>query len=216
MCAIFGSSSKERIKELAELNSTRGSHSWSITTYNSNTHRINAPRRELGKFDASVLDGYSDNTYFICHIQAPTTEEKTIASVHPVEDRGDYLWHNGIIKEDQVKIWQEAWDKDWKWDSKWILHQLNTADPCGYLSNIDGGFACVWSHQYSKTLRLFRNEFTPLFVGMNAFDISSTRADNMTPLKPNSIIELNFNNNTMSNIGSFRTKQNPYFFGVQQ
>jgi len=50
------------------------------------------------------------NNYAIVHVQAPTTEARTLDSVHPAIIIDRYkswpqkaLWHNGIIKAEQVK-----------------------------------------------------------------------------------------------------------------
>lgn len=168
MCAIFGTKDQDRFFELMKLNSYRGAHSYSISYYDGN--RLDVVKKGFGEMPRIDLeDGY----YYIGHVQAPTTDSKDEASIHPANDRGDYLWHNGIIKDYQVKQWQQSWKKEWSWDTKWLLYLLNTGDTERVLSEADGSFACLWYGKYNPTIYLFRNDNCPMFVKEDEF--SSTK-----------------------------------------
>ena len=121
MCAIVGSFNKDKLIELIELNSYRGSHSYSISIYSRNM--LFSIRREIGKInynDIFLIEGQ----YGIVHIQAPTTEAKDEVNIHPVRYKTSdryynwpALWHNGIIKASHVKEMQVKYGDDTDWDT---------------------------------------------------------------------------------------------------
>ena len=115
MCAIFGSFNRDTFIDLAELNSYRGQHSYSISLYDTINQQLTVIRKEQGKFDCDGIE--PDGKYLVGHIQAPTTAAKDMANIHPSyfdsSERADwyttgqsFLWHNGIIKEDMIKTMQ--------------------------------------------------------------------------------------------------------------
>ena len=168
MCAIFGSYDIDTFIYLRDANSYRGSHSYSISYYDGN--RIAVVDKGLGEMPERKLE---KGMFYIGHVQAPTTDGKDIDSVHPAKDKGDLLWHNGIIKDHQIKNWQSQWKKDWAWDTKWLLYLLNSGDPVKTLSEADGSFACLWYGKYNPYLYLFRNDNCPMFI--DGHDFSSTK-----------------------------------------
>ena len=111
------------------------------------------------------MSGY----YYIGHQQAPTTEAKDLQAIHPAVEDGALLWHNGIIKADDVVRLQRLYETDEKWDTQLLLRDY--LDTCN-LSQIDGTFACVLYSDYQ--LRIFRNEISPMFYNEQG-DISSTK-----------------------------------------
>jgi len=72
MCAIFASSDIEKIKELAELNSYRGQHSYSLSVFNTTTNELVTKRKCMGAFSLDGLE-IERGMYIVAHIQAPTT-----------------------------------------------------------------------------------------------------------------------------------------------
>ena len=102
MCAIVGSFSKSKAKELYQLNSYRGELSYSLTTFRSmslcSNVVIQLTYKSPGKIPDSLIDNcpISEGDYIITHSQAPTTSTKNI---HPATCNGALLWHNGIIKQ---------------------------------------------------------------------------------------------------------------------
>lgn len=204
MCAIFGSFDRDKFYELAKLNSYRGSHSYSISYYDrKNIHVLD---KGLGDFPELDLD---KQYYYIGHVQAPTTDSKDIDSVHPANDKGDYLWHNGIIKDYQIKVWQNSWDKDWSWDTKWLLYLLNTGNVDNVLSEADGSFACLWYGKYNPSLYMFRNENSPMFI--EGHDFSSTKFDKSTPIEPGAFYAFHTEKGWVPNYNKFKTKNKFYW-----
>ena len=209
MCSIFGSFSIDKIRKLAALNSYRGQHSYSYSYYDPEERKITYMRRNLGTLPIDEID-IPEGQYCIAHMQAPTTSNKTYEYIHPAGHRdGDsivYLWHNGIIKEKSIKEMQERLGVNKSWDTYLILYQYYNINS---LNNIDGTFSCVY-YQEDTGLKLFRNEISPLFIDKD-HNISSTKFDQSTPLKPNIIWRFNPGESIIE-IDTFNTVENPYFF----
>jgi len=214
MCSIFGSFSTEKLKELAELNLYRGQHSYSFSYYDILKRQITFMQKDLGELpinDINIPEGH----YAIAHMQAPTTSNKRANTIHPATIGVHSLWHNGIIKDHCVKnmsrntVFIENGDLDYlSWDTYLILHQYVYQ---GNINNIDGTFSCVY---YSERdgLRLFRNEISPLFIDKE-HSISSTKFNDSESLMPNIIWQFLPGEGIMS-IDTFKTVENPYYFGI--
>ena len=214
MCAIVGSFDKEKLKELIKLNTYRGNHSYSLCEYNPQTREITILEKGLGDFNYSKVSELEDGMYYIAHTQAPTTDAKSTQSIHPSQYDFAYLWHNGIIKDYFVKEMQnklvtnEAWDTELL--NRWVYFNH-------LLDEVDGTFSCL---RYSNGLTLFRNEISPMFIDDN-FNISSTKFESSRPTPAGEILYMNLEKSKkfgdtveqLVSIGSFKTKENPYFFG---
>jgi glutamine phosphoribosylpyrophosphate amidotransferase len=199
MCALFGSPDRKTFVELSKLNVYRGSHSYSVATFDG--HNINVVAKNFGSFDMpNVID-----SYYIGHTQAPTTEAKSTNSIHPSNVENTFLWHNGIIKDHQVKKWQRKLNLLEPWDTK-LLHQLLFYNGIDILSGADGSFACVW--WTGKSLYLFRNTNCPLFTDGTSY--SSTKFSGSYPLNPDIIYELTLNGIRQTQL-AFETKNNFYW-----
>jgi hypothetical protein len=194
MCAIFGSKDKDKFIELADLNSYRGQHSFSIAQFDQDSNLLSLIKKE-GEFD-SDFNLFDDCFYLIGHTQAPTTQS---SKIHPCEKNDSMLWHNGIIK--QFVLDEHNWQG---WDTEFLLDNLDS------LSEINGSFACV--HYQNSVLQLFRNEISPLFYDYD-LNISSTKFKDCVSLRPNVFVELNLKNQSIDRINQeFTTKENPYYF----
>jgi|SRR6056300_7480 len=207
MCSIIGSFDVKRLRELAALNAYRGTHSHSLFVFDKNYNMMYA-YRGMDELDIDKhLFAIKDDDYIIAHQQAPTTDAKTMASVHPAEYNGKYLWHNGIIKDKDVKRLQEQYDNAENWDTKLILmHYAQT----GNFDGLDGTFACVLYD--NKKLYLARNEISPLFYN-DLGDISSTKFSGSVKVPANKLLTFNFNDVNMDNVvNEFITVENPYYF----
>jgi glutamine phosphoribosylpyrophosphate amidotransferase len=203
MCSIFGSFSKDKLVELAELNRYRGQHSFSYSYYYPDTNDITVTKG-LGEIPLDQIK-IPEGAYCIAHMQAPTTDNKTIESVHPAYTQGAWLWHNGIIKDHWVKNAMKEYNIDNSWDTFLILHKYLST---GNLDDIDGTFSCVYFGNGS--LQLFRNEISPLFIDAD-HNISSTKFEGSLSLEPNTIWEFLLGSG-IHKIGKFNTVENPYFF----
>lgn len=202
MCGIFCSFDSDKILELHKLNSYRGSHSYSFTRVGDN------PIRGLGNFDVSLVnrDGYK-----ICHVQAPTSWARDELNIHPAALMGCKLWHNGIVKDFDVKRLQEKHGVDDPWDTMLILRELMDDNWIENLSEINGSFACIF--QKDDLIFVFRNEISPLFYD-SELNISSVRFEGSSPLPPNRVFLLDLEGRALVDLGfKFSTKENPYYFG---
>lgn len=216
MCAIVGSRNLETLSELIKLNSYRGSHSYSLSLYNTTTGILSILKKKIGEPNLSDFS-IPANCYGIAHIQAPTTEAKTIESVHPatVIDRYEQwpeaaLWHNGIIKAELVK--RLAFIHKTSWDTMQILKSLNESDnDWNKLNNLDGSFSCLYYQRNALSMYLFRNEISPMFVDKD-LNISSTMFENSAETDPNVVFKIDFSYNKLVPKGKFQTVENPYFF----
>lgn len=218
MCSIIGSLSKDKIKELAELNAHRGQHSHSIYVFDvvdtSTTNKVLYSHRGMGPLN---LDEHTLPTgYIVVHQQAPTTENKDESSIHPAQIGSQLLWHNGIIKAAEVKRLQETIKIDSTWDTYLMLQGLVNED-VGSLTNIDGTFSCFWYD--GSNCFLFRNEISPMFMD-ELGNISSTKFDASSPIDPNFVWLFYPGTTNINNledfVGTFFTVENPYFFMDEQ
>lgn len=183
MCSIIGSYDIDDIKMLAALNAYRGQHSHSIAVFDDDGTLL-LLKRGLGPLNVDELDGYPSG-YMICHQQAPTTDAKDVNSIHPAEFEENMLWHNGIIKNNQIKKWQSEHQDDQPWDTMW-LNRLVTENGFDILSHADGTFACVYYNHPS--LYAFRNANSPMFK--RGCTISSTRFDGSQSMNHGLIYQL--------------------------
>lgn len=218
MCAIIGSRNLEKLKELVSLNSYRGSHSYSLSTYNLYTGLLTISQKRLGTID---LSNYSiaPNDYAIVHVQAPTTDARTEDFIHPavlnINSQPSYnpdfaLWHNGIIKAETVKNNIDKYLTSW--DTMQILRALVQANSYSILNEFDGTFSCLMYNRADLCLKLFRNEISPMFID-DDLNISSTKFTGSVETQPNVVIKLNLAKNKIILVDEFKTVENPYYFG---
>lgn len=205
MCAIFGSFNRNKFSKLAEVNGYRGSHSYSISIYDPIKKEIKLIKRDLGKFSMDTVDNYM-GVYWIGHIQAPTTDDKDLDSVHPSQEDFSWLWHNGIIKDNYVKEMQKEYG-DIKWDTRLLNLRLNDNKS---LDEVDGAFSCL--RYENGNMYLFRNEISPMFIDKE-LSISSTSFTGARKTTANAVLKLNFDDYNYSVVQKFTTKENPYYFG---
>jgi glutamine phosphoribosylpyrophosphate amidotransferase len=205
MCSIIGSFNKDKIVDLVKLNLYRGQHSYSYSYYNpeDNTIQVN---RGLGEIPLDAIN-IPEGCYCIAHMQAPTTENKDINSVHPAYSGSALLWHNGIVKTKWINERKKQYEGDRynSWDTYLILRQYIDD---GHLNNIDGTFSCVY-YSPMEGLQLFRNLISPLFIDDN-HNISSTKFENSLPLPANIIWNFNPGEGIIRD-GIFNTVENPYY-----
>lgn len=209
MCAIVGSFNRDKLIELIELNSYRGSHSYSFSILNPKTGELEVRVKQLGTFqpdssDCQLPEGY----YGIVHIQAPTTDAKHIGDVHPAKEANAHLWHNGIIKANHVKVLQSRYGVDTNWDTKLLLRAVLTS--FNELNYMDGSFSCLL-HDDNRAY-LFRNDISPMFYDNN-LNISSTKFERSISTPSNRVLVMDFVAKCLYNVCEFKTVENPYFFG---
>ena len=226
MCAIFGSSDKDKFLELAKLNEYRGSTAWSCTIftackfkhYYEGINLVSSETVEKNHFSMDMLIDLSatineyesvtkndsgEVTYYLGHTQTPTTQS---LEHHPSVYGEDYLWHNGIIKESQREIWKKQYGEV-EWDTD-LLHRHLILN--GSLSDVDGTFSCV--RYRNKQLKVFRNEISPLFFDKE-LNISSVEFEDSKETESGFVYELDIQSKTLEKQNHFKTKENPYYFG---
>lgn len=197
MCAIVGSLSKEKLKELFNINAYRGQLSYSLCSFN-NSSKLNVLSNAPGAMPVDFIDMFPSDYFYIGHSQAPTTESKNI---HPASVGRAMLWHNGIVKQKTLL--------SGIWDTEWMLKGI-LKDSWDFLSTIDGTFACVYYD--GEQLYIFRNEISPLFVD-EQLNISSTKFNGAMSLPANTVFKIDLKRIKIEPIAAFKTKENPYYFG---
>lgn len=205
MCAIVGSFSRSKLKELHKLNAYRGELSYSLTTFKPLQDRlqIQVLLQDKGKMPDNLIDDVplGEGEYFISHTQAPTT---STTNIHPAGYGSFLLWHNGIVKQKEINA-----DT---WDTEWLLQRISDYG-WSSLSRVDGTFACV---MYDGTdLYFFRNEISPLFID-DDLNISSTKFENSRPVEPNKVHCVNLKTKSLNTIAYFDTMENPYYFAESE
>lgn len=212
ICGIFASFNRDKLKTLYELNSYRGSKAFSICEFWQASDSAYLPSvipanlfSGEGVLPLSLLDESfkKPNAYVVGHVQAPTTES---GGRHPAAAGGRLLWHNGIVKQKTIK-------KN-EWDTLTILQKIGMPPDFKFekLSTIDGTFACVMYG--ADRIMFFRNEISPLFID-EEMSVSSVKFDGGNELPPNTVFALDFATKKLHEVAKFKTKTNPYFFGIE-
>lgn len=213
MCAIVLAYDVDTALELLELNSYRGQHSHSIA-FLDKYHGIVKLHQAEGPVDKSVFDDYQKGFTIIGHVQAPTTQVSGIhpAVYHDMNNDTFLLWHNGIIKPEEIKRLQEKQAITDDWDTQLILKEFAEDN-----YTIDGSFACImytyprldneWGH-----VSVFRNQIAPLFYSNRGF--SSTKFKDSVPVPPDKVYTIFAGHPTNLWLEKeFTTVNNPYYFG---
>lgn len=215
MCAIVGSFNTEKLKELLVLNSYRGQHSYSISYYDPIDKKFIHLERNLGPIPLESIN-IPEGCYGICHIQAPTTDARTIDSVHPAQVDGDLLWHNGILKDKTVQELKADYFSPVNWDTHLLLLHLRNM---GVPEEVDGTFSCLWYDSEHRNILLFRNEISPMFYD-DDLNLSSTRFEGSRETEPNLMLVVSFLAHKLAGpmfrlipVNEFTTVENPYYFG---
>lgn len=214
MCSIVIGTSTYDVRDLVELNKSRGSHSYSLYYINQYTMDAIHMEKSLGKLDPNIIE-IPEGHFAVIHQQAPTTQAKDISSVHPSTIDTTHLWHNGIIKAETCKQIREKLGVDDVWDTS-LLHQVIVDhDRHVALDDIDGSFACAM-YDEGQGLYIFRNEIAPFYTDNHS--LSSTQFEGSKPLIPNFVYGVRFPSLaegilSFTQVDEFKTKINPYYFG---
>lgn len=203
MCSIVGSFSKDKLIELCKLNEYRGQYSHSISYYDTQTGQI-AVQRNLGAIDYGNIQDCPESIFIVVHQQAPTSTT-SLNSIHPAIFQENLLWHNGILKDSQIKpmsqkiFWEETWDT-----YLLLRHYIEE----GSLNDIDGSFSCLLYKD--QKLFLFRNQIAPMFID-DDMNLSSTKFEGSRRTDADVIYSIDFTEKKLINIGEFKSKNNPYW-----
>jgi glutamine phosphoribosylpyrophosphate amidotransferase len=208
MCSIVGSFDVQKVVDLCKLNEYRGQVSHSLSLYDIASGEIKVQRR-VGPVDYDEILGLEKDhmTYVIVHMQAPTSDEFKVTTVHPAKYQDRYLWHNGILKQEYVAKLKKDLDEVCSWDTFLMLKALY--DDVHAVKQFDGSFACLmYAHE---KLFAFRNEISPLFFD-SKLNFSSTKFEGSTEVPPNRMLHIDFNFDELFSIYEYNTVMNPYFF----
>jgi hypothetical protein len=208
MCSIVMGYDTDKVRELARLNKSRGTHSHSVFYVHRETLEIPHLFKSLGELDVNSIT-IPENHIAIVHQQAPTTVAKTSTNVHPSHEELSYLWHNGILKSATCSDLQSRLGTTEEWDTR-LLHLWIERD--GDLNIIDGSLACIYLIEGSQ-LNVFRNQIAPMHFDGHSF--SSTPFPGSSSIAADTFFDVDFttDNVRLSAVGRFKTAHNPYYFG---
>jgi hypothetical protein len=210
MCSIVGSFSKQKFKELIKLNQSRGSFSYSFFQFDTTTMTVSAVEQNFGEFPLEIIDQAEDGMMLFGHTQAPTGGlifDKN--RIHPAKIKEDFLFHNGIIKQQDINRLQKEHETDEAWDSKLMLMEIQKIGLFQTLNTIDGSFACIFKDE--SKMRIFRSAAGTLFVD-NELNISSTLFEGSNRIEKDVVFYLDFDTKTVIKENLFKSKSNPYFY----
>lgn len=214
MCAIFGSYNKDKFLELLDLNSYRGSYSYSYTVIN-NDYSCKT-FKDFGTLDKTIFNDKYQGVYMLGHVQAPTGGlVRNYSRIHPAEKENFKLWHNGIIKGKCLTEMQNNLNSTNQWDTQLLLETIvtDTFEPSN-LDQVDGAFSCALLKE-NAYLMLFRNTTSPLFVN-DALDISSTKFSSSTKTNANTVYHVDITNRKLNEFTKFNNINNPYYFANEK
>lgn len=221
MCSIISTNNPMMANKLIQLNQSRGTYSHSLAVFDSSRGIIDMSKR-FGPFSAE-FPLLEQNQRYIIHVQAPTGDEKArdMSAVHPsyfeyyAGKTGDcllkgcsYLYHNGILKEPEIKKLQERHDVTASWDT-YLLHHELIKNGFDCLSDIDGSFGCIFIKD--NQFYVFTNDIVTLFFD-ESLNISSVEFENSHRFDPNVVYQIDFKKNEMIVVDTFTSKSSPYFF----
>ena len=197
MCAIFGSTSKEKFVKLYELNKPRGVSASSYLTI-TDSNWIDC-YKSAGAFDENKL---KPSKFYLGHCQAPTTLNQDFNSelAHPFYWNRFYVAHNGIITN--VEELCEKYfikHKDIKVDSSvipaligYFFHIKNSDQLQDIIKRVaellKGTFACYIVDDRSNRIFLIRSGST-LFYDKDG-NFSSTKFDHAIPFEEGRVGEI--------------------------
>lgn len=208
MCAITGSFDLNKLKELVELNSHRGSHSYSYSTHFKGKTTVFIRDFGYPEWDRiERLQNQSVGVYHMIHTQAPTTTDRDINSIHPAFEQQSALWHNGIILQTCLNELKAKHQDNREWDTYHLLLEVNKG--FDKLADIQGSFSCLYAT--TSVLYLFRNTISPMFVDGN-LNISSTQFDGSHSTEPGIVYSFDFKNKTLVPQITFMKAEEPFFF----
>ena len=220
MCSIIGSFDKNKIIELNEINSIRGSFSYSIGYIDTSTNFFHITNQGFGEppLEKSLKYSIFDNNYIVVHRQAPTSglieDPKRIHPAIEYDEKNNIyhcLYHNGIVKSQQLKKLEELYNQSFPWDTKAILIDIISKGLENSLSSLDASFACLYIVS-SKEILLFRNNSSIIYYD-KYLNISSQKFNNSIELPSNKIFSIDLKNRKLDEINSFTNIDDRYFVG---
>lgn len=203
MCGIIASFSLDKLKQIAELNSYRGQHSYSLALFDYEMKELFYLCKDFGPINFNNF-GIPPSNYAIAHIQAPTSENRDLLSIHPAQYGNTYLWHNGILKPETIKKLQKELNSSSTWDTQLLLEHIVAA---GRPRDIDGSFACLLIDE--QDVYIFRNEIAPLFYD-DLLNVSSVPFAGSKTVPPNIMWGLGLNTRELIETDRFETVDCPY------
>lgn len=208
MCAIFGTSNRDQIEQLYNINHNRGGFalgSVCITTNNQYAIKKMQTQQYVGSLSYTFFEKYTK--YYLFHDQAPTSSVRTfsIETSHPFQYGEWIVAHNGVLTNHKELIDNH----DCEVDSSYIpalLHKSTGTDVeriSKVCTSLQGTFAC-WIINV-KTMQIYLvKQGSTLFCKDNSF--SSIKLNDWESLKDGIIYEVK---DKIEEVGYFHSN-NPF------
>ena len=206
MCSIVMSVDTDEMIKLVRAGSVRGSASHSISMI-SDQGLVSVTGHYEKLLHPEVLE-VEPRSAMLIHQLASTG---SLSQLHPacniVPGTQSFLWHNGLIKTEEIKRLQTSLNIHTEWDTELLLHAI--IDNSGIPPMIEGSFACIMLHK--KEVFAFRNELAPLYAGEKS--IASTPFEGATEIEAGWMyrVRISPTNLLLEKRGPFPLQHNPYF-----
>jgi hypothetical protein len=218
MCSIIGSFDKRRILELNEINAKRGSFSYSIGHIDPDTNCFGIVEKDFGEppLEKLLEREVFNNKYIVMHRQAPTNGlTRDRSRIHPAVKQDitknlHYLYHNGIVKANDLQRLEKIHNQKFPWDTYAILTDIVRFGLDISLKDLDASFACIYIQDLKRTL-LFRNSSSIIYYD-NDLNISSEFFPGGIELIANNLYRIDFQNRLLDEIQTFQNIEDRYFF----
>ena len=213
MCSISASYYKSVLGDLVKQNLYRGSLTHSYTSFDirDDFSSMNTINRNNFPLDDIEKIRFVSGELNIVHTQAPTSKSDRIQPAYAYDSSQhmpSYLWHNGIILNEEISRLNKILGTDFDFDTDLLLYILD--NNINLLSDIAGSFSCIYYRE--GALCVLRNEIAPLYYNKYG-DMSSTEFKGSISLPPNKIFVVSMKDTkfTLTEVKSFKTKANPYY-----
>lgn len=189
MCGIAASLDQDRLKELASLNRYRGTGDMSMFAYKPGEalFDIDIKRESEGDLDR-LIDQFEPGYLNILHMQTKTS--RTAMSQPVMNESGQWLIHNGMMRESGESVHYVGYDSDL------LLQSIGNFGLKKALESFNGSFACICTNQ-DHELQFFRNRSAPLCVDFTNQDIASTSDATPENLIDEGVIYTNYERTSM-------------------
>lgn len=212
MCAIVGSNNFQRFIELIDLNKIRGNLTFGGLFVSADRYHV-IKLDSLSNINEKLKRFSTDTLYFLGHLQAPTSSERTINTdnIHPFVS-GNYICaHNGVLTnfEDLLKT-HSITNHQSRVDSSIIprlidkyvyQRQLSPVDAIKtVLQEINGTYS-LWLYDKGDRSVYFARLSSTVFY--DTVDISSVKTGNMIELPEYKIYKLDLRDNKLTIVSEF-------------
>lgn len=203
MCAIFGTSDKEKYKTLYELNHKRGGFALGACFIDQDCEPKVVKKRDY-------TEPYCCAKYMLAHDQAPTSSVRGyhFDTSHPFESKNWIVAHNGVLTNHKELLPDHLGDVDSSYIPSLLERETNREITAikNTFSILEGTFSCWIINKMTCNIYLVKQGST-LFADGTTF--SSVRFDGCESLEDGKIYIIREYVKTIDQVSTF-TSNNPF------